>query len=215
MAIRRQRTAVLNAVLGGFFGGVFLTSCAQEATQAGPELHEQVAPKVAIELPAPPDFDGAMAAAKPVDGIYSTWGLIYDKQKLIDKVVRVRGKIVEVSDDCPNLTKPRKRKSRQVVSVVIAGDDDLHTIRVTGYHPYYHPHFKVGMELDITGQYVEQTRFLGMVYVEPDNGLIVAHRLHGMGVNRAGKFTTNRNELSQMIARGELLEIKHAMKETD
>ena len=54
-----------------------------------------------------------------------------------------------------------------------------------------------------------------MVYVEPDNGLIVAHRLHGMGVNRAGKFTTNRNELSQMIARGELLEIKHAMKETD
>lgn len=221
MAIRRQRTAVLNAVLGGFFGGVFLTSCAQEATQAGPELHEQVAPKVAIELPAPPDFDGAMAAAKPVDGIYSTWGLIYDKQKLIDKVVRVRGKIVEVSDDCPNLTKPRKRKSRQVVSkcqslsVVIADDDDLHTIRVTGYHPYYHPHFKVGMELDITGQYVEQTRFLGMVYVEPDNGLIVAHRLHGMGVNRAGKFTTNRNELSQMIARGELLEIKHAMKETD
>ena len=214
MAIRRQRTAVLNAVLGGFFGGVFLTSCAQEATQAGPELHEQVAPKVAIELPAPPDFDGAMAAAKPVDGIYSTWGLI-------DKLVRVRGKIVEVSDDCPNLTKPRKRKSRQVVSkcqslsVVIAGDDDLHTIRVTGYHPYYHPHFKVGMELDITGQYVEQTRFLGMVYVEPDNGLIVAHRLHGMGVNRAGKFTTNRNELSQMIARGELLEIKHAMKETD
>lgn len=216
MAMRIKTTFLLTAL-----GFLLFTSCSSETATTEPVLHVQIPPKVAVELPDIPNFDDAIAAAQPVDDVYSAWGLLYDQRKLIDHVVRVRGAIVDISDDCPNLTAPRKRRGRrpsskcQELSVVIADDDNLHKIRVTGYHPYYHPHFKIGMELDVTGQYVKQARVLGMVAFEPEDGLIVAHRLHGMGVNRAGKFTTDRDELSQMIARGELLELKHAIKDKE
>lgn len=207
--------------------GLFLASCGTEPTAAAPKLHERIEPKTAIDLPPVPNFDEAVILATPVDGVYSPWGLLYHRRELTDTVVRVKGTIADVSEDCPSLTSPGKRKGRggrkergdapkcQSLSFVIADETGQHKVRVAGYHPFYHPHLKVGMTADVTGQYARQARLFGIVYIEPDNGLIIAHRLHGMGVNRAGKFTADRGEIAQMRARGELLEIKHEIKKRE
>lgn len=205
--------------------GIFLCGCEVEREVSSEPLHEQIAPKTPIDMPEHPDFAPAIAAAQPKDGVYSTWGVVFHRKELLNTVIRVRGKIVDVSEDCPQLTHPRGRKSRHKaqkaqeasrcysISVVIATEGGAHKIRVAGYHPFYHPHLKPGMELEVTGEYVENANLFGMTYIEPDNGLIIAHVLHGMGVNRAGVFTTNRAEISEMIANGTLLEVKHPTKE--
>lgn len=189
-----------------------------------PALHEKIEPKSEIQFPQKPDFAAIAADAAPVNGVYTTWGLAFNQANLLGQTVRVRGKIVEVSPDCPALTQPRTRAAKRKamkrhdaddgakkclgLSVKINSPDDKNApLRITGYHPFYHPHLKPGMEMDVTGKFLRSTNFLGMPAVEADDGLIHAIELRGMGVDKDGNFTTDPAKISDLIAKGQLVEI--------
>ena len=203
----------------GLFTVAFVTitgSGCKEDQQKTPFVpHAQVLPKNEITLPDVPNFSNAIQAASPQKNIYSAWGLIYHKTELIDTEVRVRGKIVDVSRDCPEYTLPKKHRKTQPVktkctglSVIISSPDDHPSkLRLAGYHPYYHPHLQPGMEVDVVGKYTYFTSFRGMTYVEPEDGLIEVYRFNGMAVDKRGHFTTNKTEINEMIAKGSLAEI--------
>lgn len=203
----------------GLFAAAFVTTMVcgcGEAQKKEPFVpHAQVQPENEITLPNVPNFSNAIRAAQPKKNVYSAWGLIYHKTELIDTEVRVRGKIVEVSRDCPEYTMPKKHRKAQPpltkctgISVIIASPDEHPgKLRLAGYHPYYHPHLKPGMEVDVEGKYTYFTSFRGMTYVEPEDGLIEVRRFNGMAVDKRGRFTTNIAEINEMIAKGSLVEI--------
>lgn len=197
-----------------------MCGCGEEQKKEPFVPHAQVQPKNEITLPSIPNFSNAIQASQPQKDVYSAWGLIYRKAELIDTEVRVRGKIVEVSRDCPEYTLPKKhRKKAQTpetkctgISVIIASPE-AHPgkLRLAGYHPYYHPHLQPGMEVDVVGKYTYYTSLRGMTYVEPEDGLIEVHRFNGMAVDKRGHFTTNIAEINEMIAKGSLAEIPRKM----
>lgn len=208
---------LIACVLAGCF--VF-AGCAQEREKT--PLHEQVVAKHKVDLPERPDFDSVLSKSAPKkDGVLSTWWLVHNQKDFLDKEVHVRGVITSVSEDCPLYTGPRKRvrKSRRDkadeeagtrkcrgLSVVIDSPEHSNKlVEVIGYHPFYHPHLKPGMTLDVTGKYVLSGNDAFSTFIAYRNGLIVASELHGMGVDRTGYFTTNMAEISNMIAKGELL----------
>ncbi|MBR4985266.1 MAG: hypothetical protein IKY83_05965 [Proteobacteria bacterium] len=202
-------------------GCMILGGCAQEREKT--PLHEQVVPKHKVDLPDRPDFDSVLIKSAPKkDGILSTWWLVHNQQDYLDKEVRVRGVITSVSEDCPQYTAPRKRpqkgrrgasedeetvsrKCRGLSVVIDSPENSNKLVEVVGYHPFYHPHLKPGMTLDVTGKYVLFGNDMFGGYISYRNGLILTSELHGMGVDRTGHFTTNMAEISSMIAKGELL----------
>ena len=196
---------------------LLLCSCTKEEKPI--ELHTQITPKSPIEFPLRPNFYSALEQTKPSkDNIYTTWAAVFNQNNLKDSKVRIRGTVSEISADCPEITKPviikKKGKSQKVnqpvpnsrkcrnLTVTINSPDGKHApMMLTGYHPYYHPHFKEGMTIDVSGKYV----FFGNGLVASQNGLILVDEFHNIGVNAEGVFTDNRVELNKMIAKGECL----------
>ena len=210
------KSDLIACVLAGCF--VF-SGCAKEREKT--PLHEQVKAKHKVEFPERPDFDRVLSKAAPKkDGILSTWWLVHNQKDYLDKEVRVRGVITSVSEDCPLYTAPRKRKGRRGetdndealtrkcrgLSVTIDSPENSNKlVEVIGYHPYYHPHLKPGMTVDVTGKYALFGNDNFGLFIPYRNGLILTKELHGMGVDHTGYFTTNMTEISNMIAKGELL----------
>lgn len=201
---------------------VLFLSCEQQ--KAPIELHHQVTTSMSVELPSAPNFYEAMQKFKPdKDGIWTTDGLIFNQKEMrnSDKLVRVRGRVSSVSPDCPEITKPyqkrgpyskdditaaRKTKRCRTLNVTIRSEERGREIRITGYHPFYHPHLKPGTELDLTGKYVS---FSSTGLVEWRSGLIIAEEFHNIGVDKDGRFTNKRSEISNMISKGELVGMKN------
>ncbi len=217
MTVNRRGILLISLLL-------MLTGCEQEREK--PVLHTQVQPVHELEFPEKPDFMSVLSEMAPSrDGIYTTAGVVFNQSELLQKEIRVRGQIVSVSDDCPELTLPKAkrkqvlkerekrdfgktetqtyiRKCRQLHITINSPKDIGKPIVVTGYHPFYHPHFEKGMGIDVTGKYVLYTNGL----VSATNGIIIADKLHDMGVDVNGNFTTSRAEISKMISRGELID---------
>lgn len=207
-------------MVGGLVGVALFCSLGCEEEKQAVKKHEKVAPKVELSFPDRPDFSSVVAASvSQEEGILTTWETIFKQKKTLNKEIRVKGVITEVSEDCPALTVPPKPKKRgqkteedrhsykcRTLSVRIKSPEDSNkSLLVTGYHPYYHPHLKPGMTLDVTGNYV---LYSSAGFVEPVNGLIVTHEFHGMAVSKKGKFTTKRSEISEMIAKREVAGMK-------
>ncbi len=196
--------------------GMSMIGCEQEREKT--PLHAQVTVETAIELPEKPDFMTAIEKMAPAkDGVYTPESLVFHQKELLDKTVRVRGRIVDVSEDCPSVTVPRKKRGKDQAqddirdrkcrhfSVLISSDEgSSRRVLLTGYHPYYHPHLTVGMSIDATGKYV----LFGSNMVSSRDGMILVDKLHDMGVDTSGNFSTNPREISGMIARGELAGMK-------
>ena len=202
-----------------------------------PVLHEQGKPEIPVVFPDIPDFDSALQNVKPnKDGLYTTWSAVFNQDKLIDKEIRVKGEIVEVSEDCPEITRPKKKaqtskkkkgkkqeepevapveetnkpKCTSVYVVIKSPKDQNYPLLITNYHPYYHPHLSVGMELDVTGKYVLH----GNGFIRAKNGLLIISEIHTpMGVDKTGHFTTDRSEIWDMQSKGTLLTIRYKQKE--
>lgn len=204
----------IGCVFASFFMG--MTGCDEE--QAGPVLHQKKEPVVPIALPDRPNFDSIIdSSISREKGIMTTWEAVFRQKDYLNKTVHVKGVITEVSEDCPTVTLPpklRKRalkgeepeskfsyKCRNLYVKIKSPDSSDKSILVTGYHPYYHPHLKPGMELDVTGNYM----LYAHGFVEPVTGLITSKELHGMAVSKKGQFTTDRKEISEMIAKREIV----------
>ena len=190
---------------------LFLCSCTKEEQPI--ELHTQITPKSPIEFPLMPNFYAAMEKTKPTkDNIYTTWAAVFNQNNLMDSKVRIQGNVSSISADCPEITKPiiqkkKKGKPQKVeqpvpnsrkchnLTVTINSPEGMHApIILTGYHPYYHPHFKIGMPIDVSGKYV----YFGNGLVASQNGLVLVDEFHNIGVNADGVFTDNRIELNKM-----------------
>ena len=182
------------------------------------EKHAKVEPRVAISMPDRPDFDGVIQSSiSQEEGILTTWEAVFKQKKYLNKEIRVKGVIVSVSEDCPEVTLPKKSKKRDkdqeeseransyqcrnLFVRIQSPENSDKSIVVTGYHPYYHPHLKPGMTVDVTGDYV---LYSTTGFVEPVTGLILMKEFHGMAVSKKGKFTTRRSEISEMIAKREV-----------
>ena len=211
-----MRKPAITALLLG--SALFLfAGCSQERPKPVP--HEKVQGSIPVSLPDRPIFETVLTQTEPKKGVYTPWGAIFHQQTLMDQEIRVSGEIVAVSDDCPALTAPQTNAKQRGgrapdpaarkcngLSVKIASPDHRHrTITVVGYHPFYHPHLEVGMTLDVTGKYVRFGNSMGHGYVQYRDGLILTKELHQMGVDKSGYFTTDRSEISSMIAKGSLL----------
>ena len=203
-----------------------LTACEQQ--KAPIQLHQKVETAQPVGLPAKPDFYAANAKFQPdKNGVWTTDGLIFNQKEMrnSDKPVRVKGIVSSVSPDCPEVTKPyhtkghkkapytkdeiaaaKKTKRCRTLNVTIKSNERGMEMRVTGYHPFYHPHLKPGTELDITGKYVS---FSPSGLVEWRSGLIIVDEFHNVGVDNNGNFTNKRSEISNMIAKGELVGMKN------
>lgn len=196
---------------------LFLCNCTKEERPI--ELHSQITTKNPIEFPLMPNFYAAMEKTKPTkDNIYTTWAAIFNQNNLMDSKVRIQGNITDISADCPEITRPvihkkkgkaqksappvpNSRKCRNL-TITINSPEGMHApIILTGYHPYYHPHFKIGMPIDVSGKYVYFTNGI----VAAQNGLIQVDEFHNIGVNANGVFTDNRVELNKMISKRECL----------
>lgn len=191
------------------------SGCAREEQPV--VLHERIQAKRDVPLPAKPSFNQALENAKPTrDGVYSTWGAIFHQKELLDSTIRLRGEVTEISADCPEITQPQpkkkgkrpaavpvpnSRKCRNLTVTISSPETMTAPIMLTGYHPFYHPHFKTGMEIDVTGKYVLFDKGL----VSSQNGILVVDSFHNIGVNAEGHFTANRVELNKMITKGECL----------
>ncbi len=209
------------AVLGLAFG--MLMGCSQEVEVF--ELHAQVQSTESIKLPEKPDFSKALAKLEPqkVSGnnntpVYSPDSLIFHQKLLInrDELVRVRGIVSEISEDCPELTHPRTKKSpysredilaarkerrcRTLNFKMLSSDEGAREVTVTDYHPLYHSHIQKGMEIELSGKYVQ----FGNGLVSWKNGIILVSEFHNIGVDKSGHFTTKRAEIMEMIAKCEL-----------
>ncbi|GEM_PF-3337888 len=196
---------------------LFLCNCTKEEQPI--ELHSQITAKNPIEFPLIPSFHSAIEKTKPTkDNIYTTWAAIFNQNTLMDSKVRIQGNIIDISADCPEITRPviskKKGKAKKAahpvpnsrkcrnLTITINSPEDMHApIILTGYHPYYHPHFKIGMPIDVSGKYVYFSNGL----VSSQNGLIQVDEFHNIGVNANGFFTDNRIELNKMISKGECL----------
>ena len=188
-------------------------SCESEKTEIS--RHVQVPPKVAFDFPEKPDFLSVVEKNFPQNGVYTTWGVIFNQDRLWSQTVRVRGTIVDISRDCPFYTTPRKKAARgrhhrranaepvsqeqrycPGLSVVLsAPEGSMHPLRLVGYHPYYHPHLKPGMELDVTGQYLRFTTVMGRTYVESVNGLLVVEKIHNLILDNEGNVKPSHTTL--------------------
>ena len=196
-----------------------LSGCEEEKQTV--TLHAQVAPKVELAFPDRPDFSSVIESSVSQDeGILTTWEAVFKQKKYLNKEIRVKGVIQTVSEDCPAVTLPKKAKKRgqpeeevdthsykcRNLFVTIQSPEGCNkTILVTGYHPYYHPYLKPGMTVDVTGDYVLYT---STGFVEPVTGLISTKEFHGMAVSKKGKFTTDRHEISEMIAKRDVAGMK-------
>lgn len=216
-----------------------MTSCKQE--KPAPVLHEKVEASVPVKLPEVPDFDSVLQQVVPSkNNTYTTWAAVFNQDKLLNTEIRISGKIVEVSDDCPELTLPKSKQTAQQkqsghhkknkkdktpppaqettpiqcpgLSVTInSPDDHNYPIMITGYHPFYHPHLKPGMTMDVTGKYV----LFGNSFIDARNGLLMISEFHNMGVDRTGKFSTKRSEIQEMIANDSLLVTRYKKNDSD
>ena len=203
-----------------------LTACEQQ--KAPIQLHQKIETQMPVELPDKPNFYEAMAKFKPdKQGVWTTDGLIFNQKELrnSDKPLRVKGVVSTVSPDCPEVTKPynhkahkkapyskeeiaaaRKLKRCRTLNVTIKSTERGMEIPITGYHPFYHPYLTPGTELDLTGKYVS---FSPSGLVEWRSGVIIVDEFHNIGVDINGKFTNKRSEISNMIAKGELVGMKN------
>ncbi len=185
-------------------------SCKQEIEEF--PLHRAEPDGAEIKLPAHPDFQAIRQI--PIqfdDSVYTTWGVISNQKKLLASEIRVRGTITEVSEDCPGMTKPRKSKKvgkKRIregykckgLYVMIKSPESVNkSIMVVGYHPYFHPYFKVGMELDVTGQYLLEAD----QFVRPRDGLLYSLVVNNMAVDRRGNFTDDPVEAKIWQQRGD------------
>ncbi len=189
-----------------------VSGCQQELETFS--LHTRVEPETPVKLPEHPDFK-ALAKIKDQfeDGVYTTWGVITHQKKMMARMIRVRGTITEISDDCPAITNPNykrvkkvgKKKVREGYSckglyVMIRSPEDVNkSLMVVGYHPYFHPKFKVGMEMDVTGAYLMSAN----QFMRSRDGLIQAQVINNMAVDKKGNFVEGLEEAEMWRKRGE------------
>lgn len=189
-----------------------LCSCQQELETF--PLHERVVPKEPVKLPDHPDF-AALARIQDQydDGAYTTWGVIKNQKKLMAREVRVRGRITEISDDCPALTDPKFKRVKKVgkkrvrtgyqckgLYVMIKSPEDVNkSLMIIGYHPYFHPHFKLGMEMDVSGAYLMSSN----QFMRSRDGLVHTFVINNMAVDKKGNFVEGDADAALWRKRGD------------
>ncbi len=203
-------------------GIIFLAGCEQK--RPDPVPHEKVEGAVATNLPNHPVFETVLEQTEPNKKVYTAWGAIFHQEDLFDKEIRVTGVITEVSTDCPQYTAPRVKSKKKgaapeaeapapqaahkchgIYFKMATPTHKQRAIEVVGYHPYYHPHLEVGMEVDVTGKYVKVANTMGRGYVQFRDGVLLTKEIHNMGLDRSGNFSTDRNEISAMITQRTIL----------
>ena len=206
---------------------LMIAGCKQEKPK--PVLHEQKQAQEPVSLPEVPSFNSILGQVRPdKNGIYTTWAAIFNKDKLLNTEIRVKGTIVEVSEDCPEITVPKviqkkkgavaeeqddkkQNKCPAGLSVTINSPDDVsYPLLITNYHPFYHPWLKPGMTMDVTGKYV----LFGNSFIDSRNGLLIISEIHNMGVDKSGKFTTKQSEIQEMRLNDTLLVTRYKKHET-
>ncbi|MFA5623616.1 MAG: hypothetical protein WC966_00970 [Bradymonadales bacterium] len=189
--------------------GLGLVGC-KENVEEFPK-HEQVESEIGIDLPAIPDFAPILNTPRRLaDGRFTVWGLIFEKKKNIGKSVRVAGQIRSVSEDCPFMTNPKEKSNRprpgqrelrrcSVVYITIADSADSNKeLLVVDYHPYFHPHFEVGMPIELTGRYNVQ----GAGFVRPRDGLLMVDLVENYAVDWDGNFTNDLEKVKELQSKG-------------
>ena len=176
---------------------LLMCGCRQELEEF--PKHERVEPSQPVRLPEHPDFQAFRNI--PItheDGAYTTWGVILNQKKLMAREIRVRGTITEVSEDCPAMTDPKRSlrkkgkkkegyKCKGLYVMIRSPENVDKSLMVMGYHPYFHPHLKIGMELDVTGTYLMKAE----QFMRSRDGLLLTSWFYNIGVDKKGNFTDN------------------------